>query len=86
MKLPRLSKNRKKLSNLEELEEKYPEVIEFIIDATEQSIPRPKDKIRQKLYYSGRKKRHTVKTRITVEKESGKIINISRSVPGHIHD
>ncbi len=38
------------------------EVENLIIDATEQPIERPKR--RQKLYYSGQKKRHTLKTEI----------------------
>ncbi len=31
------------------------------VDGTEQPIPRPENKIRKKLYYSGKKKKHTVK-------------------------
>jgi hypothetical protein len=31
------------------------------IDSTEQQIPRPTDKDRKKMYYSGKKKRHTIK-------------------------
>ena len=36
------------------------------IDCTEQQIPRPIDNKRRDAYYSGKKKRHTVKTQIMV--------------------
>jgi hypothetical protein len=36
------------------------------IDSTEQQIPRPTDKDRKKMYYSGKKKIHTVKNQLTV--------------------
>ena len=35
-------------------------------DGTEQPIPRPVDKRRRKAYYSGKKKRHTVKNQLMV--------------------
>jgi hypothetical protein len=35
-------------------------------DSTEQQIPRPVDKDRRKMYYSGKKKRHTVKNQLMV--------------------
>ncbi len=33
-------------------------------DCTEQQIPRPVDKNRRKMYYSGKKKRHTIKNQL----------------------
>jgi hypothetical protein len=59
------------------------EVENLIIDATEQQIERPKK--RQKPYYSGKKKRHTVKKEIRMTGE-GKIIHISKTRPGSVHD
>ncbi|MFH1644547.1 MAG: IS5 family transposase [bacterium] len=44
----------------------------ILIDATEIPIERPKKK--QHLYYSGKKKRHTIKTQVVVDKSSKKII------------
>ena len=38
----------------------------FIDSTSEQQIPRPKDKRRRDSYYSGKKKRHTVKTQLMV--------------------
>jgi hypothetical protein len=59
------------------------EVENLIIDATEQPIERPKR--RQKSYYSGKKKRHTLKTEIRVTAQ-GRIVHVSKSHPGSTHD
>ena len=56
---------------------------EMIIDCTEQPIQRPKRK--QKKYYSGKKKRHTIKTELRIRGD-GKIISTSPPTPGKIHD
>lgn len=47
-----------------------PEVI--VMDVTETPIERPKR--RQKRFYSGKKKQHTLKTQLIIEHETGKII------------
>lgn len=57
--------------------------LELIIDATEQPIERPQKK--QKRYYSGKKKRHTLKTEIRI-KGDGEIKHVSKSRPGSMHD
>lgn len=59
------------------------EIQDLIIDATENHIERPKKD--QKKYYSGKKKRHTLKTEIRVTKK-GKIAHVSDTVPGTVHD
>jgi hypothetical protein len=59
------------------------ELESLIIDATENQIERPKHN--QKPYYSGKKKRQTIKTEIRVTME-GKILHVSESVPGSVHD
>jgi len=46
----------------------------ILIDGTESPIERPKK--RQRRYYSGKKKRHTIKTLVVVEKATGKIVCI----------
>ncbi len=43
-----------------------------IMDVTETPIERPKR--RQKWFYSGKKKRHTLKTQVVIDRHSGKII------------
>ena len=58
----------KRLKTLEEVEEYFPGFMAFT-DCTEQQIPRPEDKRRRKVYYSGKKKRHTVKNQIVVNKD-----------------
>lgn len=59
------------------------EVEKLIIDATEQPIERPKTG--QKPYYSGKKKRHTLKTEIRISSK-GRIVHVSKSHPGSVHD
>ncbi len=60
-----IQNNKKRLQTPEEVEQYFPGFIAFI-DSTEQQIPRPVDKRKRKAYYSGKKKRHTIKTQITV--------------------
>ena len=50
----------KRLKSMEEVEKYFLGFIAFI-DCTEQEIPRPKNRLRRRLYYSGKRKKHTVK-------------------------
>lgn len=54
-----------------------------LIDVTEQAIERPIKK--QKHYFSGKKRRHTLKTEIRITSD-GRITNISKSYKGKSHD
>ena len=54
-----------------------------LIDATESPIERPQKK--QKRYYSGKKKRHTLKTQLLVSLQTGEIIALAFS-NGKKHD
>ena len=83
--LKNINKGRKKVRSFEEFAKLYPDLVEIVIDATEQKRRRPTHKRKQKNYYSGKKHMHSFKTQITVSK-SGKIINVSKSYPGRIHD
>jgi hypothetical protein len=75
----------RRLRTVEEVEKYFPEFKAFI-DATEQEIQKPKDKMRKKYYYSGKKKRHTVKTQLMVNKK-GEILHKSRHhKKGRQHD
>jgi hypothetical protein len=57
--------------------------IEYIVaDATESPVNRPKN---QKDWYSGKKKRHTVKTRAAIERKTMKITDL-REGKGGGHD
>jgi hypothetical protein len=55
-----------RLRTPEEVERYFPGFLSFT-DCTEQQIPRPENRRRKKMYYSGKKKRHTVKTQIMVK-------------------
>ena len=63
----------KKATTIQELEQYFPE-LKIIIDATEQSIPRSKDKCKRKIHYTGKKKRHTVTNQIRINLK-GQIIH-----------
>jgi len=59
------------------------EAAALIFDCTEQPIQRPGRK--QRRWYSGKKKRHTIKTEIAIT-EPGRIVSVSRPAPGSVHD
>ena len=75
----------KKINSLDELFEKYPDLVELAVDGTEQPIQRPKKNAKQRKHYSGKKKQHTIKTQIIITKEK-RIFDISGSHPGSDHD
>jgi len=80
----RLHQKVKRLRTLDEVEAIFPGFKAFL-DATEQEIPRPKNKLKRKTHYSGKKKKHTVKTQITVNKD-GLIVHKARHAKGSTHD
>jgi hypothetical protein len=55
-----------------------------VIDSFEQRTQRPKR--RQRAYYSGKKKAHTLKSQVAVDETSGAIVDVSDSVPGRWAD
>ena len=55
-----------------------------VIDSFEQRTHRPKR--RQRAYYSGKKKSHTLKSQVVVDEESGRLVDVSDSVPGRWAD
>jgi hypothetical protein len=74
----------KRLKTLDEVEQYFPGFLAFT-DSTEQQIPRPINKERKKEYYSGKKKKHTVKTQLMVN-NCGFIIHKVRHKKGSRHD
>jgi hypothetical protein len=74
----------KRLQTVDEVEAVFPGFKAFL-DATEQEIPRPHGKRKQKTHYSGKRKKHTVKTQLTVNKE-GLIVHKTSHVKGSMHD
>ena len=74
----------KRLQTVEEIEVMFPGFKAFL-DATEQEIPRPHNKHKRKTHYSGKKKRHSVKTQLTVNQD-GLIIHKTGHAVGSTHD
>lgn len=58
----------------------------YLLDATERPIPRPGHDARQRKYYSGKKKRHTVKNTIVTDHKGRRIYFVGATVCGSIHD
>ena len=80
----RLPPGAKKIGTVEELLKVCPEFAEVITDATEQQRQRPPRRS-QRRWYSGKKKRHTIKTQLSVN-TAGRVLFVSASVPGRVHD
>lgn len=57
----------------------------LVHDGTEREIPRPSDPDLQKEYYSGKKKRHTVKNAV-ITCLAGLILFVGNTVEGKMHD
>jgi len=75
---------RAKLGTKEAVFDAFPEV-KVIIDGKEQPFQRPQGWEGQKPFYSGKKKRHTIKNQILCTPE-GRIGGVSATVPGSTHD
>jgi hypothetical protein len=55
-----------------------------LVDTFEQPTHRPKR--RQRAYYSGKKRRHTLKSQLGVDEASGRVVHVPPSVPGPTAD
>jgi hypothetical protein len=69
---------------MDQFMQEFPDVA-AIVDATEQPTQRPQDPEAQQDHYSGKKRRHTLKTQIVVGPD-GEIMDHSATVPGSKHD
>jgi transposase len=75
----------RRLRTIEEVEKFFPGFKAFV-DATEQEIPRPKkDARKRKTHYSGKRKKHTVKTQLAVNSK-GLILHKTNHARGRRHD
>lgn len=74
----------KRIKTLKKLMEAHPEIEEVWIDATEQAIQRPSEKLARKQYYSGKHSEHTIKSQLLTTKKL--ILHVSGNVPGSVHD
>jgi hypothetical protein len=77
-------KAQRPLTSQEDLFDAFPEV-RLVVDATEQSFHRLKGWDNQKPFYSGKKKRHTIKAQLICT-PSGRVGSVGPSVPGSVHD
>lgn len=74
----------RRLRTIDEVVQYFPGFKAFI-DSTEQEIPRPENKRKKKSHYSGKRKRHTVKTQFMVNSR-GLILHKTRHRGGRHHD
>lgn len=80
MRLPDPGKKRRR--QLSDLLNEMPELM-VIVDSFEQRVQRPMD---DDSHYSGKKKQHTLKSQIAVDGNTGRIVDLSKSVPGPTAD
>lgn len=74
----------KRIKTLKKLMEAQPEIKEVWVDATEQPIQRPSEKLARKQYYSGKQSEHTIKTQMLTTQKL--ILHLSGNVPGSVSD
>ena len=72
---------RKRRRSLDALLADTPELA-VVIDTFEQPIQRHKDRREADTHYSGKKKRHTLKSQIAVDEETGAVVDVAESAPG----
>ncbi len=75
----------KRLKTQQEVEEYFPGFLAFI-DCTEQPIPRPENKMRRRIYYLGKKKKHNVKNLYMTNKYGLLIYKTKHKQVGRKHD
>jgi hypothetical protein len=83
MRLP--DPGRKRRRQFSELLDMIPELT-VVVDSFEQAIQRPQNHDDADAHYSGKKKRHTLKSQVAVDAVSGYISDVSESVPGPTAD
>jgi IS5 family transposase len=76
--------DRTRLKTVEAVVAEFP-AVRVIIDAKEQGFRRPGGWEDQKPFYSGKKKRHTLKNQVACT-PGGRIASVSRTAPGRTHD
>lgn len=76
---------RKHRRTLDDLLSEIPE-LGVVIDTFEQGVQRPKSREEADKWYSGKKKRHTIKSQVGVDRNSGEIVDVGESVKGPTND
>lgn len=72
--------DRKRLGSVAAVMDAFPQV-RLVIDAKQQRVERPRGEARQRPFYSGKKRCHTLKTQVAVLPD-GRLGAVSESVPG----
>jgi len=83
MRLPHPGRKRRR--QLDDLRRDIPEFT-VVIDSFEQRVQRPETAAEADNLYSGKKKTHTLKSQVAVDEASGRVVDVSVSVPGPTAD
>ncbi len=83
MRLP--DPGRKRRRQLDALLDDTPDLA-VVIDTFEQPVQRHKDRKQADTHYSGKKKRHTLKSQVAVDEETGDVADVAESAPGPTAD
>ena len=75
----------RQINSVQAFIERFPGVERVVMDATERPIKRPTDSEKQKLNYSGKKKRHTRKHLAAVN-QNKQVLVLSQAREGKLHD
>lgn len=81
---PSVIQSPSRIRTLKDLLEQHPEFSEVLIDATEQPIFRPQNKLDRRQRYSGKHKQHMIKTQVTTT--SRVILHLLGEIPGCVND
>jgi len=73
-----------RMKTLKKLLEAHPEIREVWVDATEQPLQSPSEKLAHKQYYSGKQSEHTIKSQLLTTRRL--ILHVSGNVPGSVSD
>ncbi len=76
---------RKRRRSLDALLSDTPDLA-VVIDSFEQPVQRPQDRKLADSYSSGKKKRHTLKSQVAVDEETGQVVDIPESTRGPTAD
>jgi len=76
---------KQRMGSWDEFFSRHPDLVDISTDVTEQRCYRSQNYEQQKKYYSGKSKRHTIKTQISSSRR-GQILDVSVSYPGSVHD
>ena len=83
MRMPDPGKKRRRA--LDDLLQEVP-ALNVVIDSFEQRVQRPRDRAKADTYYSGKQKRHTLKSQVAVDEDTGEVVDIPESVRGPTAD